>query len=70
MIQSQGNISRSVRAGWKILPTQGDCNGDGKSEIRLRSDSTGTLWQYQLNGTIIAPTSSVTSVVPKWGVVG
>ncbi|MBI5790415.1 MAG: hypothetical protein HZA63_02960, partial [Rhodocyclales bacterium] len=47
-----------------------DYNGDGKSDVLLKSDSTGLIWEYQMNGTSVTGSGAVTSVAAEWGVVG
>ncbi len=47
-----------------------DYNGDGKSDLLLRNDSTGMLWDYQMNGTAIAGGGLVDNPGTAWKVVG
>ena len=44
----------------------GDHNGDGKSDTLLRSDSSGSFREYQMNGTTISGGGTVTSASADW----
>ena len=54
---------------WQVVGN-GDYNGDGKSDILIRNDTTGLIWEYQMNGATIASGGGVTSLAAEWGVVG
>ena len=45
-----------------------DFNGDGKSDILIRNDGTGVLFQFQMDGTTIAGTAVVDNPGTDWGV--
>jgi hypothetical protein len=47
-----------------------DYNGDGKSDLLLQSISTGTIWEYQLNGSTVTGSGGVAGPGVAWKVAG
>ncbi len=52
-IASQGLISQNVPAGWNILETKGDYNGDGKADILWKNTNSNATYMYLMNGLAI-----------------
>ncbi len=55
----------SLDASWKI-ETQGDFNGDGKSDILWRNTSTGALYTWLLNGNTLSTFYSLGALDTSW----
>jgi hypothetical protein len=54
----------------RLRSVRGDQNGDGKSDILFRNNSTGANQLYLMNGAAIGQNLPVSSVAPTWRAVG
>src|SRR5207253_6306825 len=62
------SASYGISSSWTLLPTRGDFNGDGNSDVVLRNASTGSISIWLMNGTDIIGTGTIDTGHPDWQV--